>query len=1003
MQIIKVESENLEEKYFELVHNISEDTGFKNKPEGNDIIKNKKMFEYFLNKYKYLDAYLANSNDGNLIIKASIYPDCREEYFKKVSIKKSNQKSGDKILSIYDFFIADACDLLDFDRFALAVLDLMKTQNFGNYAKMMRPNEIITEANNYLKSLKKENMLNFIAFINPIDNESVFKIYNYKKMNGEKIEKRKIINLEKDEMNLLLNFLFPTDIVAIMKYSDCGKQMYEIISEGLRELQDKSNENVSNVIKKMMGDTLRSENMQPYISPERFYQIAMYRTIEYIKEGIIYINENDFPEEDLYNISKLSENLKLHLEKIKDKHSMYLPIMDYNSKDKSNIALPSCNDLLKLYDKTLQEFLDKLVINDEMYAYSFLRIPTIHLVENDFIKYLDKVTNKSDFIYLGYSKSGILSTEKFIELTKKLDKNEKDDLTAKLILHEDKNLSKFIEEGLISEFKVRKLYDNGTISINQIKKILEISADDFGKKYLKFSGIRLAELYKTIYSEDIIKILNYKERYSETDVKNVLDENPALNLELRKKDIVKFKKQLRFEKEMFKEFASSENLNEFVESLGEDLGLSSYIALDLFNKGIITEEQAKEIDSIYFTKFIESKKSGKYLKTLNSKENVSNQNKLLNLFSHKRISIPDIIKYYAKGIITEELYHELENEEFKGNVDSSYLTELAEQLKQSNKFLNYTEIERYIIECKKYADSDDFFKGYDDKILLSKKIDELKLVELGKRGLLTKNALSKILERGDTGILVKLIKDENSIDLETARELFQDSIEDENNPHAKRDLLEQVLRKGGFSNDEIFSILLATYRGMDGLSQEQKDLNNSNLQYFLDKGIITIEIDDGKKNNIVGGSASDKDNQRRFPLFERFDNLFTLDNNTIFNKKGPALVFKTKSLGKIIIETLGTIKDDVLVNDLTNHRTFIIDADVYESYKDDFTTILNGKEIIQYNKLINWFDENKDILEIEECRHSKNWKENVRRKVGAPNNNNVDPNLVINNFKDICI
>ena len=259
------------------------------------------------------------------------------------------------------------------------------------------------------------------------------------------------------------------------------------------------------------------------------------------------------------------------------------------------------------------------------------------------------------------------------------------------------------------------------------------------------------------------------------------------------------------------------------------------------------------------------------------------------------------------------------------------------------------------------------------------------------------------------------MKGENTIDLDTMKELFLDLPNTENN-HAKRDLLEQVLKQGGFSNDEIFSILLSTYRGMDEISEEQKELNNENFQYLLNKGILSVEMDEesikkngtGRKNNIGDGngtsSTSDIDSQTRFPLFDRFDCLFALDKMTIVNKKGPALVFNLKTSRKTIIETLGTIKDEVLQNDLTNHRTFIMDTETFERYKDVFTSCLNGLEVIQYKKLIAWFDESKELLHMEECKHTKNWKENVKRKVGISDEQEEkanNPQLSIIKYKDV--
>lgn len=1010
---IKVKQSEVDNKYFEFLRNISEDPGFKYSPDENDIVDNKKRFEEFSMKYKGFDSFLANSMDGNYTIKASVYPCYHEEFTKRVLSKNAHANATKKISSMYEYFIKDNTDILDFNRFALCLITSIQAGDFGKYESFLRVKEIEKEMTSYLNSIVDVNFINFLADKNYQTGENFFKIFNYKKLVGEKYDKGNPIELSKEELSEIIALFFPSDIAAIMKYSECGRQMHDHLFRKLDEFDcEKTPETTSENIMKLIFDVVEEKNMQPYIDKNKIYKVALFRLLQCMEEKRVMIDKDEAKERDFRNFIKLSEKVKSKVMKIEELDKEELPILTFENRNDSSVSFVTAKDLIDNYNIIFPKILTKMIKADERFAYYLLRNPQKIIDEREILSFTPYLTNKVDYIYLAYEKRGFLSKQVLSKCFDMLNEKERRDLEVKLIVNPNTDLEYFINEGVISERTVKQLYDNGTISFERVSKILDKGNESFAKKHLVFSGNKLAELYKTLYSKDIISILSNKERYSEQDVKRVLKENEALRLELTNRDIRKFRKELRFEREMFKNFATEENICEFVDSLGEDLGLSSYIALDLFNKGIISENQAKSIDTIYFKHFIECKNNNKYIKSLNSREVISNQRKLLNLISHKRVSDSDIIKNYARGLISSELYQELENENFKGKVDSKYLIELAERLKVAGKFSDYTEIERYVTECRKYAEDPHFFDGYDEKILSSKKIDGLKLVELGKRGLLSKNALSTILERGDISVIIKLIEDENCINIETAKELFQDVYDGENTDHHKRDLLEKVLRKGKFSNDEIFSILLETYRGCEGLSEEQKELNNENLQYFFNSGIMKIEIDDGKvdrsktlktSSGTGNGSYNNQDNQLRFPLFERFDSLFSIDEDTVFNKKGPALVFNIKSVGKTIIETMGTIKGDTILSDLTNHRTFIMDTQVFEDYKNSFTTNISGEEIIQYNKLIKWFDDNADVLKMDICKHSAHWKENVRKKLGVSNESKVDTKLVINKFKGIML
>ncbi|MBP3255562.1 MAG: hypothetical protein J6M60_03635 [Clostridia bacterium] len=1012
---IQINRKDQEKTYSKYLKEISADDGFESSANEESIKKNEELFSYFFKKYPFLDSFLAKPQIGPDFLSAIIYPDSYDEFSNRIKSEYFNKANKN---TIYETVIKRDYDLMDFDRFALNVLNIINTPFAGKELKEYNTNELVNEIITYLKNKGKENYINFSIQQSEKCELKEIHVYNFNELIGKKSNKEKSFDIKSYDLDYVLSYLYPIfDMPAIAKYSVCGEKIKQIILLNTKKLLYAENiqkDEVEENIEKLFIEMLKNKEIQPYIDKYRLYKIALYRFTQAIKYGEIVLDD----EKSINKFLTIMPKVQKEIEKIKDSDKEELPIVD-KTDEAYNIIFATAKDILEDYNETYTNFLNKCISEDENFAYYILKNSNPQLINVDFEYMMKKVKSKGNFLYLGYAKKGIISKEKMLELLDGLDFEQQNLIANKLIMNNDKNLNFFIENEFITGIDLRKLYEEGTISTKRIKEVFAITDKPEIKEGLDFSSTKLVELYKKLYGKDILSILKQEkvrrnEPYSEEDIQKIIEENNLLNLENKSVDeIKKLKEEFRFQKDMFKEFATEDDIFEFLVALGNDLEKNPYITLDLLNKRIITEEQAEIMSNgDFINRFIKNKNDRRYINTLTSKEVVAHKNKLLNLISHKRISPDEIIKLYAKGIIPEDLYRELDKSGFKGKVDSKYLADFAEKLKISGKYTDYGELERYITECKKYAETDDFFKLYDDKIINSKKIDNKQLIELGKRGLLSKTALVEILKRGDAVVIANLIKGENAIDVETARELFLDLCNSDNT-HEKRDLFEKVIKVGKLSSEEVLAILMETYSIIETVSDKQKQLNNENLQYFFDKVMVEIierevrgnqtGIGNGnKKDSNVVSSIIEENTQRRFPLTERYGCILSLDKNSTVNVKGPALVFNVKKYDKTVIETLGTMKDEVLQNDLTNHRTYIMDKNTYEQYKCEFTVLEDEKEIIQFGKLYKWYKENKDLLHLNECIHKEHWEENIRKKI-TKNTNSTDENVIegqLNNPND---
>ena len=170
-KIVKIDDIYIEEEYFKYLKPVSKDDGLKSCPTTEDIKENKIKFEKFFKKYRFIDEFLVNSEIGNYVIKSSVYPSCVEKYIERVKRPTFMSSMKRHHNSMYEYFVKDNCDILDYDRFALAALDIAVIKGSGRYSDLLQSKEIRKDVEEYFDKKGKGNHINFFADMGDIHKE----------------------------------------------------------------------------------------------------------------------------------------------------------------------------------------------------------------------------------------------------------------------------------------------------------------------------------------------------------------------------------------------------------------------------------------------------------------------------------------------------------------------------------------------------------------------------------------------------------------------------------------------------------------------------------------------------------------------------------------------------------------------------------------------------------------------------------------------------------------
>ena len=992
MEIISINDTN---DMLDIINKNKEYCGFKSAPSKEDIIFNDYGFETIKNDFPFINLIMVQTKIGRDIIRRSTYPEYLEEYLKyikNVFNKFDNFDYEDfRNFNLYDFVVKGHAHLFDYKRFMLASYEQFKYNREAFYEGLKNINGARNFVNKELDEFSKRTTNFFdekrnqehIIFVPDVDSNGspIIKVIDYDELRGRK-QITNNLKIKKEQYESILRIINPQDVRVFTRYEDLGDVLNNIILFDLSNVEDPIKQN--EIICREEQRLLSYPQMAPYIDWDKFYSIAYIRLTNFALYAIHDNTFDKFDENESIDVFDVLETIndvyKIISKFDKDKVISYFDKASQGVTQKNT----TIDEIIKSHDEVIALILNEFIGVEPDNAYMLLDKNYFNLhymkdnILNSSIKDLGKYFEKAFFRYKK------ISPEEFTDVIFSIPDEDidRDKIFDKVLTHKNEHMKYFFENGFISTKDIKRLFENGALNINDVLSIKN-KIDGLDTSDIELNASAFANSFKIINQELILKIFKHKEGYSDEEIQNLIASDSALN-ETNPDYIKRIRADYNFQMALWKKLDACNNekyVQEFLDALGEEIQLSPRVIIELYKRGIISGEIAKEFDSD-FAKFYSCYRIKCFEK---STLRFNSYDIVVNLIKHNKLKEEDILYYYSIGEISEDIYTKLKDSKFKLSASITRISSLLEKVKNNMSPKSIEELNKYYKECKNIGVDESFFNEFDNLIMSNKKIDNKKLLKLAENQILSKYVLENELSKGNYQLIASLLKGENKINIETARYLFCDIYKDNVICHDKRDVLEKIFKTTDFSNDEKFSILLATYRGSD-LSAEQSELNNDNLQYFFNKGYISLnyfeeKVSRGskgiKRNESEFTGSSDK--QRRFPLFERFDKLFSLDVDTVANKKGPAIVFYTPR--KTIIETLGTLKDNVLQNDLTNHRTFIIDTNEYELNKHIFTTITQEGEIIQYNKLISWFDDNKEFFNMRAFSHTKYWARNIQEYI----------------------
>jgi hypothetical protein len=423
----------------------------------------------------------------------------------------------------------------------------------------------------------------------------------------------------------------------------------------------------------------------------------------------------------------------------------------------------------------------------------------------------------------------------------------------------------------------------------------------------------------------------------------------------------------------------------------ESLGYIAYaqgIAFELFDKGIISKSVAEKYGG---TEFIKQYQKTQLIDGLRYNDLASIKN-LINAYNHGRITLSKVLRKYAEGEISPEIYFAFkENRDMTDAIDMKYLLGLYDKYNKTSKNSDLEILQRYNEEFKDIVQDKELLEIINKKqleIISSKKNSKTNIVTMARNGVIDKDNIAMM----DLETIAQLIMSGNTLNRETAKEIFRDI----DGTTTKRDRLEELFKKGLLTQDEMFTILSNVYVGNKDSSAEQQEIDADNMNYFFDQNYFESQYDEmvlrgepTRHNRKNVGTI--KNEQQRFPIKDRIEFLYSLDEKESVNyKAGPAIIIQLPGKNKVIIETLGTPGKNGAgtLSDLTNHCTYILSKNKFEDIKSDIfeeqvaktKTQRKGIEsVLIYSKLIDMYNNYGNAIGMKRFRHNKYWESSLSK------------------------
>lgn len=838
---------------------------------------------------------------------------------------------------------------------------------------------------------------------------SKFQSYTYKEIMSDKAKKGKYLKFTKDTKDFIAKRLYPLDIEAVTSSVECGYRAlfnvdmlskYDIPTQAdidngrfdwLAQNEGKGNYEIreDSIITEKMRDLLDDSNYVSYIDNKKFYAVVLYRTLNFLKNEA---PKKQYAPEDLINFTI---RLKGAYDSIcvaeKDNNApiiIFSKFKNDNSKDKEDVMQTvelNHQSLENYFYEELTDYVNVMINKDPENFTKIIRNSVYPFTADELKCYLRLVKNSPETILYGYYKYNGINEKEFFDILK-----DNDDLSIDkvilLILKNDlnksgiANLNNILKAGGFTEKNIAGFlkgnYALGNITIDEVNKFRKeafAKNPDIDVSLMEAKPKLLIKHFLILNKDKVFENLKQNDGFEDKDFEELLKEYDFLNEDYSESQLEQIREDYKYNKALY----ASNNLYKDeralfdIENMLDTLIYSPSILKLLYDENIIDKDRGIELGGADFIKELEkdNKENGQ-LANNNSQKNekqtevstsskVANKEELKLLFKQSiRISKKDT-KYSAKEFIKKfKEYEETLSNDEKEKFEKEFQEFQEELAKNGNKF---------------YQDS---------------------LIELGRGRMLSKEFLSQIAskEQNYMNVIGALIADENTMDVLTLKYIFNDKFTpkagfDAN--HQKRSLLEKLFKTRYFSQDDKFLILMSVYGCHDEKCEEiQREFDSDNFQFFIDSQYLLLDeipedskeqfIKHAKSKNTKIANGKIRNEQIKYPFFDRHDTYYGIDNNITFTRTSNAWIYISHKLGRVAIETIGTKKRGSIKSDLTNHSSYTMDIKTYESMKDRFIETVDDQKVLNFPTVISYFRKNKDDSNLKRVNHIKTWKDKIK-------------------------
>lgn len=974
----------------------------------------------------------------------SMYPTVKDDDVKVVSEKverhlESALKEEKDALPILKTLFRENRDKIDFRRLLLNTVVSM--QGAIEYAKQgkapkaaidkmeQRRDRITEKVRKFRPSVEDPEIYMITPPIDSSKSVAEFVYINW----DERIEKKPPkrvpdLGLTSQELKDVESILSLEDTRLIPDSWECGKHVETYLALSLDKAETMGNQIRSDDAYAIVKSILRRPEYQRIIAPEKYHFLALYRALEFIESYEEAELEKFIEIPDKTSILLLAKKLKGLVEKdskdgrkIDEPFTVFMDDQRFHSKyqydseylmDKGTagkIDKISLDDLKNYYDGITIEYMDRIVKSYPLAPIDLYQKKLISKV--DFSEYIKAAGEKNYVLLINKAYDKKLLDQKEVGAILYTPGNRDEEALRKMGIAEIKFimprvqsaaykdnvvLDEMILSGVVNQDLLIEQYLNGMLKIEDLTNFARYMEESEAIKgqvdcsKLKFNPETLAQVYVQLNLKGVINALANKAHWDKETIHEILKDYPGLVRDCTPEQMEEFKKTFFMQKSLLNNLSDKEQ-RQFMESLGF-IGEAPGIAFDLYSKGIISKHVAHQYGG---SKFMDQWNKTQLTDGLRYNDLASIQN-LLNAYKHGRISLSKILRKYAEGALEPKIYFAFkEGRDMTGAIDKQYLNSLFDKYFKTGKPEVLEILERYYQEFKDIVTDEKDIAEINKKQqeLIAKKNNKLNVVTMARKGIIDKENIAVM----DLETIAELIMSGNTLSRETAKKLFRDI----DGTTTKRDKLEELFKLEILTQDEMFSILSSVYLRNEESTPEQKEIDENNMAYFMEKEYFESQYGemgfkgDPTRHNKKGVGVI-KNEQQRFPIKQRIEFLYSLDSKDAINyKAGPAIIIQLPGKNKVIIETFGTPGKSgaKTESDLTNHCTYIVDRDVFEDIKSDIfeekvaMTKKRRKEIesiLMYRKLIDMYNEHGKELGMKRFRHNQYWEKSLLKYFEEP-------------------